>query len=162
MVPTPAQLQLLCTQLNDIPNINKGGCCVVAATVANHMQHLYPTRIRVSNDWYTNDDTPIDQVASSLDEPDDLYCWNDNGIDFGHVFVEFEYKGHTYFIDSNGVTLAGRTDPTYNWIVYNGELPLKLAKRLIYSEGWNTKFNRTAIPKVKKLINKFFVQFKTA
>jgi hypothetical protein len=153
------QLRELADKLNNnIADVNHGGCCCVAVEIAKHLRKIYPTKIRVSTDYDDYADTNVEDVAKWLADHGDGDAWNDNGIFFGHVVVEFKYKGRNYHIDTNGVKRAGAVDPTFGWILYPGELPYKAAKVLADQDSgvWNWTFNRDQIPKMRKIIDNFF------
>jgi hypothetical protein len=154
-----AQLRELASKLKtNLKKPNQGGCCVVAVELAKHLQDIYPTKIRVSTDYDDYADTDLNDAANRVYDHADGYEWNDNGIFFGHVVVEFTYKGRKYHMDTNGVKRAKDVDPTFGWIFYPGHLPFKSAKILAdQDEGvWNHTFNRKQIPKMRMLISNFF------
>lgn len=154
-----AQLRELSDKLScNITNPNHGGCCVVAVELAKHLRNIYPTKIRVSTDYDDYADTDLLDAADRVYDHADGIEWNDNGIFFGHVVVEFAYKGRKYHMDTNGVKRAKDVDPTFGWIFYPGELPFKSAKILAdQKEGvWNWTFDRRQIPKMRKIIDNFF------
>ena len=155
-------LRRLAKQLNDnIVLPNRGGCCVISAEIAEHLERIVPVRIRVSNDWVDEDDDcnlneMVDYLGCTVGDHD---AWNDNDIAFGHVIVEFDYNGRTYHMDTSGVKLAKKRDPSFGWLMYDGHLPLHAAKALAAQQGnWNKKFNRAQIPRVKKIVEESFAQ----
>lgn len=134
---------------------NRGGCCVIAAEVAAQLEKIVPTRIRVSNDdCEAEDNANLNQMVDYLGpQVDDHNAWNDAYIFFGHVIVEFDYQGKTYHMDTSGVRLAKKRDPSFNWPMYDGHLPLHAAKALADIPGnWNKKFNRDQIPHLRKMV----------
>lgn len=153
------------TQLRELAHIlktnlvkpNQGGCCLIAVEIAKHLSSIYPTKIRVCSD-YDDGETNVLDVANRVHDPSDLYEWNDNGIYFGHVIVEFEYRGHIYHMDTNGVKRAKPVDPSFGWILYPGDIPVKSAKSLagIKTGAWNSAFDRKQIPTLRKLVKHFF------
>lgn len=140
---------------------NHGGCCVIAVEIAKHLRTVYPTKIRVSTDLTGYDelaDTDISEVADNMCDHADCDEWNDNGIYFGHVVVEFKYRGRNYHMDTNGVKRAKDVDPSFGWIFYPGEFPLKPAQTLANNTDhtWNSMFNRKQIPSLRKMVSTFF------
>lgn len=160
MIPTIEQLRKLSSQIqHNVPDVNLGGCCVVAVEIAQHLRNKFPTKIRVSNSWGTHDDTPLELIAEAVDDIDDLYCWMENGVGMGHVFVEFEHNGRSYYMDSTGVHAASGRDPAFRWPLYAGQLPLDVAKRLADYGDWNHTFNRSYVPRIRAYVNNFFKQY---
>lgn len=154
-----AQLRELADELsNTLTYPNQGGCCVIAAEIAKYLSEIYPTSIRVSSDYSELTAPNVVDVVNQVRNPKDIYEWNDNGIFFGHVIVEFKYKGRKYHMDTNGVERAKAVDPSFGWILYPGEVPLESAKMLasISSDAWNSAFNRKQIPTLRKLVKQFF------
>lgn len=154
-----AQLRELAAKLdNNLKMPNHGGCCVIAAEIAKHLQHIYPTKIRVSTDYDELLDNNVSTVAERVYNAADGDEWNDNGIFFGHVVVQFKYKGRNYHIDTSGVTRATSYDPTFCYPLYPGDMPLAAACLLAEQDHgvWNTTFNRRQIPKLRKIVADFF------
>ena len=154
-----AQLRELAAALDrHIRKPNHGGCCVVAVEIAKYLRDIYPTKIRVATDFDEFADHDVNDAAERVYDHADGEEWNDNGIYFGHVVVEFKYKGRKYHMDTNGVKRATDVDPTFGWILYPGELPFKSAKLLAQQDDgvWNHTFDRKQIPKMRMLISNFF------
>ena len=137
---------------------NRGGCCVIAAEIAEHLEKIVPVRIRVSDD-HCDDNCNLNDIVDYLGPQASHDMWNDAEVSFGHVIVEFDYNGRTYHMDTNGVKLAKKRDPSFGWLMYDGFLPLEAAKTLASEAGnWNKKFNRNQIPVVKKIVSTTFKQ----
>ena len=140
---------------------NRGGCCVIAAAIAEHLEQIVPVRIRVSDDHvdHCDDDCNLNDIVNYLGPQASHDMWNDAEVSFGHVIVEFDYNGRTYHMDTNGVKLAKKRDPSFGWLMYDGFLPLAAAQTLASEAGnWNKKFNRDQIPVVKKIVTNTFNQ----
>lgn len=159
------QLRLLSTSMRtSILNPNRGGCCVIAAEVATYLEQIVPVRIRVSDDhfdWkreFYEDRFNLNDVISDLgSRADDHDAWNDTGVAFGHVIVEFDYRGRTYHMDTSGCREAEERDPTFGWLMYDGYLPLNVAKALAGAPGnWNKHFDRGQIPAIRKMVKTAF------
>lgn len=154
-----AQLRKLTANLKrNLRYPNSGGCCVIAVEIANHLQKIYPTKIRISTEYDDVNDTTVPVAASNISDPADGFEWNDNGIYFGHVVVEFKYKGRNYHMDTGGVSRATGCDPTFGWPFYVGDMTIAHARILArQDEGvWNSTFDRRQIPKMRKLVTEFF------
>lgn len=135
-----------------IPDVNYGGCCVVAAEIADKLQHIVPTRIRVAG-YFGANGCNVDVAHQKVGNSANGYDWHENGIYFGHVIVEFDYRGRTYHLDSSGVHKAGRCEPSFGYELYDGNLPLEAAKALADEwSNWNSRFNRKYIPLIKSIV----------
>lgn len=145
------KLRAMAKQLDRVPDVNYGGCCVVAAEIANQMQGMVPTRLRVGHLW--NIDTDIETARNNISNVANGYEWHENGVYFGHVIVEFDYQGRTYHMDSSGVHKAKDVDPSFGYELYSGFLPLSDAKALagVWS-NWNSRFDRCYIPRIKNIV----------
>ena len=141
-----------------IHELNRGGCCVFASIVAQRLSEFCEVRIAVGTDWLDNDDTTIDEVREqvSSNSPNE---WNNYGVDFGHVIIEFDYDGSTYHYDSNGVTSVQRDTSTFGMPILDGYLTINEAVELASHAEWNPKFDRSQIPKLEKIIIKEFDKF---
>lgn len=140
-------------ELKSIPEINAGGCAVVAGAVAKHLELILPgsANCRVSNlyDVKANLNDVRKQITHS-----DAVSWRANGVNFGHLFVEFDWHGRDYHFDSGGVKLANTYDPTYGMQMYDGDMSaddvLAIAEK---TTGWNTAFSRSYIPRIINVVD---------
>jgi hypothetical protein len=129
-------------------DINAGGCCMFAALLARYLNKVGKARIRVS-DWST-DDNAILKARKNV-RRNTVHDWNDHGVGFNHVAIEFEYKGDKFHIDAQGITGTRRFE------FLKGELLLKEATELgDCSKGWNRFFNRREIPAIKRRVQNYF------
>lgn len=157
-------LRRLSKQLNThLVQPNRGGCCVIAAAIAEHLEQIVPVRIRVSDDHfdhsYSDDNCNLNDMVNYLGTQASHDMWNDADVSFGHVLVEFDYQGRTYHMDTSGVKLAKKRDPSFGWLMYDGFLPLAAAQTLASDAGnWNKTFNRNQIPVLKKMVMATFKQ----
>jgi len=139
------------------PNINDGGCCIFAALVAKELQHICPVRII----GFSSDSTNIDLVRPNILN-NTCREWGDNGVDFNHIVVEINAKiisndeGDKWHYDANGI-FASNGSICIDKVQLKGSLSVKEAIELANNpEGWNRDFDRTDIPKLEKVINKYF------
>jgi hypothetical protein len=139
-------------------NINYGGCCVFASILANHLQHLVPTRIAV----YEDPDDEEDPIAESIDSArakltsNTAREWNRNGVYFNHVVVECDIGDETVEIDSSGI-FATDGSIISDCVKLPGYLTIPEATELAASSvGWNWWFDRDQIPEMERLVNKAF------
>ena len=137
------------------PNMNFGGCCVFASLFAKRMIDLIPTIKIVVEDRVTGNSCSIDDVRNNI-ENNTVNDWYDNGIDFTHVLIQFEYQGEIFWYDANGI----HTDMVEFELV-DGYLGILEALELVNdNEGWNPSFNRKDIPNIKRDIYNFHRRFK--
>lgn len=138
------------------PLINDGGCCVFASLVARRLSAFFPTRIVVGDDEVS---TTID-LAREYAADNCIYQWNDAGIGFGHVIVEFDCGGKTYHYDTSGCVEKSDTTNLFDYKIYAGYLTVQEAEELASTpRGWNTVFNRKDIPEIKWLVKRFFDRY---
>ncbi len=142
-----------------IKRINYGGCAVVAYAIATRIG--IKTKVKVSGynaNYYKTSLNKIEKTFKEkydIDDPN-LDDWDDRGVDFNHVFIEFKYEGKSYYWDSDGLTDANGWD-CEGEKVYNGDISMRTIRNLAgKSNGWNTRFNRNDIPKLFKIIDKYF------
>ena len=144
---------------NAYDNMNYGGCCVFAGLVAPHIEKMHPsTRVRVIEFGAECEDTNIDDSRTDgkygLNTMSD---WCDGGISFYHVVIEFDYRGKTYLLDSEGIVDAEDYYDQTGLSPYGGNMTIKETQYIARSKrGWNDMFNRDNIPSLTKDVNKFF------
>jgi hypothetical protein len=155
-------LDLKLTQLakevkTKVPCINFGGCCVFAALVSKHLSTIVPTRLVVFKGWFCDDNEASDlSEAKAKISNNTVREWNNQGIHFGHVVIEYDNDGQTYRLDSDGV------EPCPTVVEDNkltGFLSIDDAEDLAADDdGWNPSFSRSNIPQMKQIIDNFFQQ----
>lgn len=140
-----------------VPYINYGGCCVFAAFVTKELIALrLLARGIVSShnamDYGTSRLFSIDDIRLHVKEGK-IHEWQNNGLSFAHVGVEFRYKDKWWHYDSNGV--HRKEKELDSMPIYNGRLFLREMEILAGSKyGWNDTFDRRSIPKVLGLVKK--------
>lgn len=98
------------------------------------------------------------QVRHLIDDPSDVWEWEDNGVSLGHVAVRFRLNGRVYTWDSDTgplarVTMFGASYRAPAWgLGMTAEEARALADR---PDGWNTYFDRAQIPYIETLVAKF-------
>ena len=120
-------LQTKLREINDIPNLNQGGCAVAAVAIVWFIKR----RSLAANPkihytcWGSN------QEAIKNNEPDLLAC--------SHAFVS--YKG--FFIDSKGIIPEGNVSSRQQQA---DEIPFKLVEiQASHPKQWVSDFNRKNI-----------------
>lgn len=139
----------------EITNINKGGCAVFASHVAYHLKYNHGMKDVVLRTGWNGDKVNIDKVRKGIPSNSTSMEWNDVGIHFGHVIVEFKHRGKKYHYDAHaGVIKSQRKTVLNNYPLYAGSMTLEEGLQIASSDvGWNSQFNRKQIPKVIKIIN---------
>jgi hypothetical protein len=149
------ELKLLAREVsNEIPNINYGGCAVFAGLVGKRLSKYYDIKIIV---YSNNGDGKDLDIVKSLIKKNITREWNRNGIDFGHLVIEYtDRKGKTRQYDSCGTYPAdGSICLTQDRVA--GFLSVDECIELAAdTKGWNNQFSRKYISKMEKLINDFF------
>lgn len=142
--------------LREFPMVNRGGCGVFASLVA---QELERKNIEVGgfvamNFFSESSGISIDKARANIRDIRDHWQWANNGIYFNHVGVEFVVDHDDYHYDVQ--FLHHRRENFDRMMVVPGKLSVKeLVWIASYTEGWNSAFNRDAIPKMKRMVKKF-------
>lgn len=133
------------------PDINHGGCCVYAAIVADELDRLgVPARGIVATWTSDRGDTDIDEIRNYV-ECNNVAEWEENGVFFTHVGIEYNINGKIKHCDSNGVKDKGNI--LMSWAIYKGRLMIHELKQLARSgRDWNKSFDRKDIPAIRRLI----------
>ncbi len=139
-----------------IPTIDHGGCCLYAYLVGKELLAMgIPARVFTSRCYLPEIvyNTNIDAVrpkipVNTTDE------WNAHDISFEHLGVEFDYKGTTWHVDSQGVH-SGQAEFRGRF-VYPGRFTVAEAEELYLNSTWNTDFPRSMIPTVEDLVRQTF------
>lgn len=143
----------------NIPRVNEGGCAVFASHVAYQLKYGHNLNHVVlrSGSWMNDDDRSIDDVRQHIPSNATTEEWNDNGVYFGHVIVEFTYKKKKYHYDSHAgvITAKGRKKTALDGLpLYDGHLSVEEGMQISsHQEGWNRSFSRRNIPKMIKMIH---------
>jgi hypothetical protein len=143
----------LCSDVdNSISYLNWGGCAVFAAFMGQCLEAYGDVKIAIGS---MNDVDSLDDVRENL-EANVLQCWNDAGVDFTHVIVEFSYNGVKYHIDSSGAHPPDIQTHVGQWSIPKGRLSVSEITALAADGGWNKRFDRVQIPKMKKMFDDAF------
>jgi hypothetical protein len=135
------------------PNINYGGCAVYAALVAEALLlHKINSKgvVAAYGAKSFNDVQSIDDIRHYI-KYHTLYHWENNGIQFNHVGLEFEINGKLRHYDTRGVKMAGKRLDYMP--IYKGRLQIiELQKLASKAAGWNRSFNRRHIPAIRAMV----------
>lgn len=136
------------TVLSRYPNINYGGCCVYAAIVAAALEKKgIPVVGIVSSHFSDNNINEAREHVRHNTVPE----WERNGIFFTHVGIEFKIGKKKMHYDTHGVRVAKsefHTIPIYPGRLTKDELRALGSRK----SGWNSTFDRTDIPQLRKLV----------
>jgi hypothetical protein len=141
--------------LNLSPDINAGGCCVFAALVGARLEKIgKEVAIKVGSG--NGRSRPLDyyrqQVGSN--RPTE---WNDVGLYFGHIVVEFFHDDDLYHYDATGMHFADGRTYDGGYPIAEGSLTVAEAAEMAADPGgWNTNFDRDDIPDIERLIDDTF------
>jgi len=139
------------------PDLHYGGCCVLAAHLAYHLSNIVDPEIVVRGYGIACIEAARNNINGGSPVIDgEGYLWNDEGIDFSHVLVEFNYEGKRLIVDGDGVRGAEEYW-SQHWRKYDGFLYLDEADALASNpRNWNATFDRADIPAIKDEIDSFF------
>lgn len=151
------------TEVNDlcsaiefrIDYINAGGCAVFAAFMGQCLMRYGIVRIAVADDDELVRGINLNKVRKQV-ENNSPNEWHSNDVRFGHVIVEFKYKGHTYHIDSTGVNDKSKFTAYGGYKLFAGRLTVQEVTELASHEEWNPTFERGHIPEMKDMFDTGF------
>ena len=131
------------------PDVDYGGCCVVAAHVAKHLSRYTEVEVQATDCW--------------IDSFDDLRNANPEWLtrtSFDHVYIRYRENGKwRYFDATDGVRSKGPTSFFASRV--KGKVTLQEATKLANHNRWNEDFGiETNRPKVRRLITRFFNKHK--
>ena len=96
----------------------------------------------------------IDKIKRKIPDIGRKEHWNDNGVWFNHVAVEFKHKGRWYHYDTDNVQTQKKDFGDY--VVHPGRLTVFEAKAIGNEEsGWNTSFDRNSIPRLREHVKRY-------
>lgn len=161
-----AMLHELCKELTcEYEWINWGGCAVMASIVGHELQ-----RIGVTVDIVTplyNESVRIAcpaNVRAKVNDPLDVYEWDNNGLHRGHLAVRFKLGKCLYTWDSDVFNRGGSTYGDHRQ--FDSKYPfghgLTVAECGIISakpKGWNTTYDRSQTPRLKTIVKAKFKAF---
>lgn len=148
--------------------LNCGGCGVFAAEVAEYLHRMgYATRIACSTSaWVSRQN--LDELRERIARQNNGRCtasdWHNNEVSMAHLAVEYEYttkRGRVirrFFESAQGDRRASKTMTTDGWNefrVCEGRFTIREMRDLAgYAPAWNPRFDRTQIPRLRKLVRK--------
>lgn len=135
-----------------IPKINYGGCAVFALMVTRQLMKI-GLRPRIILASYPGS-LPLREVVPKLSNIKYQHNWNDYGLYFCHLGVEFTYEGKKYHYDSNGCNPAG--EELLGYKIVDGWMRIKWVEQIFsVPSNWNNEFNRRNIPELQKIVENY-------
>jgi len=135
--------------------INHGGCAIFAVELVKRMHKLgMNPSIRVYGEEEV-DVSLAEQHILEYEEPMDVESWNDNGVEFVHIVVE--WAGYLW----DAETIESIEDAyEYGWHDYPllaGEISFNSLKEIaLQRDGWNSTYNRSQNPILYNILDDVF------
>lgn len=133
--------------------INSGGCCVFASLLGDVIRKIYddvPVRFAVYSFDTANKD--INKIRFNVND-NSVREWEQCGLDFYHVLMEFKYKNRWYLCDAlDGIDTYAPKSYRNSGKRYKGSLTLTEVKELAADTRWNPAFDRRLIPQLEDTI----------
>jgi len=140
-----------------IDNLNRGGCCVFAAEVAEKLQQQgFEVRlVEVIPRYESRSDASLDYIREMIQQnnesPLEKRNWESYGASFWHVAVQFKIGNRWYTYDSNTLIRGKIRFGMYR--VVPGFFTVEEGKAFAKSPTWNEMFNRRQIPRLRKMVS---------
>lgn len=131
--------------------LNNGGCCVFAAIVARelHNRGIPVGGIVASYSGAANIDEIRPLIKKNIHSE-----WDDNGISFSHVGVEFKVGRAVKHYDSNGV--HGKAKKLDKMVIYKGRMTVQELEALARKpDGWNDMYDRKNTPGLRRMVKQY-------
>lgn len=145
--------------MDDVDNLNSGGCGIFAAMVAKSLiDKGIPTSLfSCWDEIWDGQGGNIDLARPLVKDVGEYQDWRENGIRNAHVGVEFEFDGKLYHYDSSeGVHEARNWLSRESWIVNDGRYTLAEMEALNERpHNWNSRFDRKQIPKIQHYVEEY-------
>lgn len=151
---------IACAIENQIENMNAGGCAVYAVEIVKRLNAIgfKNAKLRTYGYAYNTKGVVINSVEQKLlgakgTLPASSVAWNDNGVWFNHVRVEWQ----KHLWDSEGiVTMREGREWSFSKL-QEGDISLDALALLCESQrNWNCCFDRAQIPDVRAIMDKHF------
>jgi hypothetical protein len=146
---------------NTIIEINSGGCAVFAVELVKRLNLIgfVNAKLRTYGYAYNTKGVIINNVeqeilATNGALPNLTGEWNDNGVWFNHVRVEWQNR----LWDSEGACSL-RHGRSWGWgsVIQDGDISVPALDLLCKPQrNWNDTFDRKQIPNVKAIMDKHF------
>lgn len=141
-----------------LPDVNSGGCCVYAAYVARRLHRLgVPAWGVVSNRDIDPGNADLNAIRRKR-KPRNVRDWNNSGVIFSHVLVQFVEGGQIWTHDTGTTTdRVLERDPTLNRPMMAGYLTVsELSALSSNQDGWNDMFDRDeGIPVIRAAVREY-------
>jgi hypothetical protein len=154
-------LENIATEIeNSIECMNWGGCAVYAVEIVKRLHAIGFKNAKLRTYGYSYNTKGI--IINSVEQ--DLLAtngrlprlgseWNDNGVWFNHVRVEWQNR----LWDSEGITSLRYGKSWRFSVLQSGDISVSAVDLLCKLQcNWNDSFDRKQIPKVKRIMDKHF------
>lgn len=140
---------------NNIDSINAGGCAFFASELAQRMQAagIEDFSIAVFGDVIEDESelVPIEEAINDMlswdGDLNSIYSWNDNGIHFAHVVIEWRGIKWDAVEPFEGTKWRGAFQ-------YEGEFPEDSLHAIGQcSDGWNCMYDRSQNDTVREILD---------
>lgn len=141
--------------MEKIDNINSGGCGIYAIELAKRLQMFGVTDFNIRcYGWYRNINvSDVENLLSIHGEVGNFSEWQSNGVDFHHIRLEWD--GRTW--DADGDELALFAEHWGMSVRQNGAVTVESLSKLTSNYRiWNRRFDRSQIPKLRRIMDKHF------
>lgn len=149
----------------NVDNVNSGGCGVYAVELAKRMKKLGFTDMKLRVYGYPKENnerlvnvTSVERKVFGDNPSDNIRDWNVNGVHFCHVRMEWGFR----MWDVKG-DVPAKSDKAWYWCPrHPGSISLNALNRLTAKKiGWNRAFDRTQIPRMRRIMDKHFAELHT-
>lgn len=143
---------------SEIVRMNWGGCGVFAAELCAVMQEIGITDARIRVYGYDCEGTDLNELEQHLRENgidvSDTCNWNDCGVNFGHIVVEWADRVWDSEICGDDIS---RNNQWCGNDMYSGYISYDALVELAANpSGWNFMYAREQNPHVRKIIREGF------
>ncbi len=141
------------------PDINAGGCAVLAGNLGRVLERWFSVRGKVLS--YYSEGHEVNSISEARENlrRNTIADWNAQGIDFNHILLEVDFSDGPYLVEASQVAAHGDFHFHHESVPLEGSLTVQEVYQLGSREtGWNKNFDRGNIPALRKDIRNFAKQ----
>lgn len=142
-----------------IRSVNCGGCGVYAVELAKRLESIGVKnyRIRAYGDTDKVNITKVEKTVFNSALPTNREDWNENGIQFHHVKLQFNNK-----LWDSEESVPVRKAKSWHWATLQQGYITRKALELLTAipSNWNSWFDRKQIPKLCEIMDKHFAELR--
>lgn len=140
----------------NIDLINHGGCAIFAVELVKRMRKLgMNPNIRVYGEEEVDVSLAETNILEEYGNPMDVEAWNDNGVEFVHIVVEWG----CYLWDAECIESI-EDAYEYGWNDYPllpGEISYNALRDIAFQRvGWNSTYDRSQNPMLYRILDNAF------